>query len=134
MNDRLTIVSTDSLTPEQMKQARLPVAAQQRPFPAARACAAARPRGRSGRHPWGGPSRGQDNPAMLPLTLLRPLTVDPATHPRGQPHLSAASGLVCAQGRVHVVADDELHLGVFDDAHSPGRLLRLFDGALPAPK
>jgi hypothetical protein len=69
---------------------------------------------------------------MLPLTPLRPLTVDPASHPRGQPHLSAASGLVCAHGRVHVVADDELHLGVFDDATAPGRLVRLFDGALPA--
>lgn len=69
---------------------------------------------------------------MLPLTAVRPLTVDPASHPRGQPHLSAASGLVCAHGRVHVVADDELHLGVFDDVASPGRLVRLLEGALPS--
>lgn len=70
--------------------------------------------------------------AMLPLTALRPLTVDPESHPRGQPHLSAASGLVCAHGRVHVVADDELHLGVFEDVPTPGRLVRLFEGASPA--
>jgi hypothetical protein len=71
---------------------------------------------------------------MIPLAPLRTLTVDPASHPRAQPHLSAASGLVCAHGRVHVVADDELHLGVFDDAAAPGRLVRLFDGDLPAGK
>jgi hypothetical protein len=71
---------------------------------------------------------------MLALTPLRALTVDPASHPRAQPHLSAASGLVCAHGRVHVVADDELHLGVFDDASAPGRLVRLFDGSLPSDK
>jgi hypothetical protein len=71
---------------------------------------------------------------MLSPSPLRPLTIDPAFHPRAQPHLSAASGLVCAHGRVHVVADDELHLGVFDDAAAPGRLIRLFDGALPADK
>ena len=69
---------------------------------------------------------------MLSPSPLRPLTVDPASHPRAQPHLSAASGLVCVHGRVHVVADDELHLGVFDDARAPGRLVRLFDGELPA--
>jgi hypothetical protein len=71
---------------------------------------------------------------MIPLAPLRTLTVDAASHPRAQPHLSAASGLVCAHGRVHVVADDELHLGVFDDAAAPGRLVRLFDGDLPAGK
>jgi hypothetical protein len=69
-------------------------------------------------------------PLVAPVPL-RTLTVDPAAHPRGAPHLSAASGLVCAHGRVHVVADDELHLGVFDDATAPGLLVRLFDGALP---
>jgi len=73
-------------------------------------------------------------PPMIPLEPLRALTIDPRRHPRGQPHFSAASGLVCAHGRVYVVGDDELHLGVFEDAHSPGRLLRLFDGALPAGK
>lgn len=71
---------------------------------------------------------------MIRLTPLRALTLASGEHPRNQAHLSAASGLVCAFGRVHVVADDELHLGVFDDAVAPGRLLRLFDGRLPSGK
>lgn len=70
----------------------------------------------------------------LHLQPLRALTVDPAAHPRGQPHLSSASGLVCAAGRVCVIADDEQHLGVFDDVQAPGRLVRLLDGALPSGK
>lgn len=63
--------------------------------------------------------------------LLRELNIDPAVHPRGQPHLSAASGLVCAFGRIYVVADDELHLGVFHDLHAPGTLCRIVAGKLP---
>ncbi|NRF68175.1 hypothetical protein HLB44_14370 [Aquincola sp. S2] len=70
--------------------------------------------------------------AALKPQLLRALTLDAATHPRAQPHVSAASGLVCHAGRVFVVADDEHHLAVFDDASAPGRLLPLFEGALPA--
>ena len=70
----------------------------------------------------------------LTLRPLRDLTVDPAAHPRGQPHLSSASGLVCAHGRVYVIADDEQHLGVFDDPRSPGRLVRLLEGELPVGK
>ncbi len=69
-------------------------------------------------------------PALRPR-LLRELEVDATVHPRGQPHLSAASGLVCAFGRVYVVADDELHLGVFHDHHSPGALHRIAAGRLP---
>jgi hypothetical protein len=50
-------------------------------------------------------------------------------------HLSAASGLVCLNSFNYVVADDELHLGVFRTSTSqPGHLLRLFDGALPDSK
>ena len=60
---------------------------------------------------------------------LRTLTV--RAHPRGQPHLSAASGLVCAHGRVYVMADDEHHLAVFGDLRSPGRLHRVLSGDLP---
>lgn len=69
---------------------------------------------------------------MLKPTLLRTLQVDPAVHPRGQPHLSAASGLVQVQGRCYVVADDEHHLGYFKlhDA-SPVKLKRLFNDNLP---
>ena len=75
-------------------------------------------------------------PAGAPLSwrLLRRLTVDPGAHPRGQPHLSAASGLVCELGRVYVIADDEHHLAVFTDARAPGVLHRLVAGDLPAPK
>ena len=72
---------------------------------------------------------------MSPPTLLRALTLDPADHPLGHAHLGAASGLVRVAEQLYVVADDELHLGLFalDDQH-PGRLLRLFDGDLPAGK
>lgn len=50
----------------------------------------------------------------MPLTTthLHDLLLDPATHPRGQPHLSAASGLVRAGEWLYVVADDEHHLGL----------------------
>ena len=63
---------------------------------------------------------------------LRTLSLDPATHPRGRAFLSAASGLVRVRDRFFVVADDELHLGVFDAVGSaPLRLVRLFAGDLP---
>ncbi|WP_225592169.1 DUF6929 family protein [Pseudomonas sp. PDM15] len=67
--------------------------------------------------------------------LLRALVLDPAAHPLGQAHLSAASALVRVGERLYVVADDELHLGLFSLAdEDPGRLVRLFEGELPAPK
>lgn len=62
---------------------------------------------------------------------LRTLSLDPATHPRGRSFLSAASGLVRVRDRFFVIADDELHLGVFDAGSAPLRLVRLFDGDLP---
>lgn len=51
----------------------------------------------------------------------------------GRPQfLSAASGLVCAEKNFYVVADDELHLGIFPiDLNQPGHAFRLFDGELP---
>jgi hypothetical protein len=67
----------------------------------------------------------------LRATTLRTLDVDPNAHPRAQPHLSAASGLVCAHGRAYVVADDEHHLAVYSDLHRPGSLHRIADGDLP---
>jgi hypothetical protein len=73
-------------------------------------------------------------PTPLAATLLRRLSLKPRRHPRGQPHLSAASGLVCAHQRAYVIADDEHHLAVFRDHHSPGELHRLLDGDLPRPK
>jgi hypothetical protein len=69
---------------------------------------------------------------MLKPTLLRTLQVDPKVHPRGQPHLSAASGLVHVQGRCYVVADDEHHLGYFKlQDNNPVKLKRLFSDDLP---
>lgn len=72
--------------------------------------------------------------------FLQTLQVDPREHPRGQPHLSAASGLVRVGQRLYVVADDELHLGLFEDIAATGakptkgRLLRLLEGELPQDK
>ena len=75
---------------------------------------------------------------MLIPRLVRHLTLDPAQHPRDLLHLSAASGLVRLHDRFYVVADDELHLGVFSANgrfDQPVGLIRVFEGALPdAPK
>ena len=76
------------------------------------------------------------NPTLQP-TRLGALFIDPAQHPQGRAHLSAASGLVRSGKSLFVVADDELHLGVFDDLlaagtqPAPGNLLRLLEGDLP---
>jgi len=67
----------------------------------------------------------------LRATTLRTLGVDPRAHPRGQPHLSAASGLVCSHGHAYVVADDENHLAVYGDRRRPGTLHRIAAGELP---
>ncbi len=71
---------------------------------------------------------------MLVAHHLRLLTVDPQAHPRGERHVSAASGLVCAGGRAYVVCDDEHHLAVFRDDETPGELHRVLAGELPRPK
>jgi len=72
---------------------------------------------------------------MIALTEIRVLNLVGAGDPALPRHLSAASGLVCCGAFIYVVADDELHLGVFNAAdRAPGRLIRLFDGALPADK
>lgn len=69
---------------------------------------------------------------MIALTLLRELDLATPTAPGRPLHLSAASGLVCAGSFAYVIADDELHLGVFRlDTGEPGQTLRLFSGALP---
>ena len=70
--------------------------------------------------------------ANLALTRLRGLDLAAAPGPRRPAHLSAASGLVRAGTHLYVVADDELHLGIFRAADAgPGRLLTLFAGTLP---
>lgn len=72
---------------------------------------------------------------MNPLDHLCDLLLQPGSHPQGQAHLSAASALVRTGGYLYVVADDELHLGVFDEKGlQPGRLLQLFAGELPLTK
>jgi len=71
---------------------------------------------------------------MLAVHRVRDLHIDPIVHPRGRTYLSAASGLVRVGDQLYVVADDEHYLAVFDatSPEAPGRLLRLFDGGLPA--
>jgi hypothetical protein len=71
----------------------------------------------------------------IALTKRRDLTLNAASSPGRVPHLSAASGLVRAGGFLYVIADDELHLGVFGArGKTPGRMLRLFKGDLPDSK
>ena len=80
---------------------------------------------------------------MLIPEHLGYLLVDPRLHPRGQPHISSASGLAQVQNWLYVAADDELHLGAFDAPDSVGapakalrmgELVRLFEGELPSGK
>lgn len=69
---------------------------------------------------------------MLNTVKRRTLHLTRASAPARLPHLSAASGLVALNDTLYVVADDELHLGVFSAvADAPGELLRLFEGNLP---
>lgn len=69
---------------------------------------------------------------MLHLTKLRELTLRTPAQPGRPAHLSAASGLVRAGEWLYVIADDELHLGLFPvGGQEPGELVRLFGGALP---
>jgi hypothetical protein len=76
---------------------------------------------------------------MLTPRFMRNLSIDPQRHPRGQAHLSSASGLAQAHGLFYTVADDEHHLACFDlsggsDGAAPIALLRLFEGELPSRK
>ena len=69
---------------------------------------------------------------MLTVHHLRDLTLNRPSHPDRPAHVSAASGLVCVGDTAYVVADDELHLGVFSlEGSESGRLLPLFPGELP---
>lgn len=72
---------------------------------------------------------------MIRARKLRTLTLK-APSARGRPlFLSAASSLVVVKSRLYVVADDELHLGVFPArGRAPGHLIRLLKGRLPAGK
>lgn len=69
---------------------------------------------------------------MLRLTKLRELTLQAGSAPQRPAFISAASGLVRVGDYLYVVADDELHLGVFPThGDAQGELLRLFPGELP---
>ena len=70
---------------------------------------------------------------MIHATLIRQLTLSPSPESQGAVrYLSAASGMVVAGDCIYVVADDELHLAVFDiDGRGEGKLIRLFTGDLP---
>jgi hypothetical protein len=69
---------------------------------------------------------------VLTTRRLRRLNLQSKTGPA---FLSAASGLVRAGAYIYVIADDELDLGVFPaSGAAPGRLHRLFKGALPVKK
>jgi hypothetical protein len=70
---------------------------------------------------------------MLEPKLLRRLAVDPGSHPRGQPHLSSASGLVVVGDCAYVIADDENHIARLStwDLTAPVPLTRFAAAALP---
>jgi hypothetical protein len=72
---------------------------------------------------------------MIALTKIRELNISAAADSTRPLFLSAASGLVCLNSIMYVIADDELHLGVFSTGDcEPGHLIRLFDGVLPESK
>lgn len=79
-------------------------------------------------------TKAQQKSVEIEPTLLRELTVNPSFHPRAQPHISAASGLVCAYGRAYVISDDEHHLATFRDTDRPGELHRIVPNNLPKQK
>jgi len=71
---------------------------------------------------------------LISLTKIRELDLSAPTSTGRTPHVSAASGLVRAGRFLYVVADDELHLGVFHTTEATaGHLIRLFPGELPGP-
>ena len=71
---------------------------------------------------------------LISLTKVRELDLLAPTSTGRAPHLSAASGLVRAGRFLYVVADDELHLGVFHATDTKaGHMIRLFPGELPEP-
>ena len=66
--------------------------------------------------------------------LLRTLQVEPQRHPRGQRHVSSASGLVMAGRFACLVADDENHLLLLERDRidsAPLHFMRLAEGELP---
>ncbi|ALN63919.1 hypothetical protein GLA29479_3057 [Lysobacter antibioticus] len=71
---------------------------------------------------------------MIFSTLVRSLEIDPASHPRGQPHISSASGLAIVGDWFYIVADDENHLIALRSADVEAgslRMLPLLEARLP---
>ena len=71
---------------------------------------------------------------MITSTLVRRLDIDAASHPRGQPHISSASGLVIVADWFYIVADDENHLIALRSADAESgilRMLQLLEARLP---
>lgn len=62
---------------------------------------------------------------MIASTLVRSLEIDAASHPRGQPHISSASGLAIAGDWFYIVADDENHLIALPSADVESGALRM---------
>lgn len=74
---------------------------------------------------------------MITSTLVRRLDIDAASHPRGQPHISSASGLVIIADWFYIVADDENHLIALPSTHVESgmfRMLPLLEARLPDKK
>lgn len=69
---------------------------------------------------------------MIQLTELKNLQLMHPAQPDRPSHLSAASGLVQVGQWLYVMADDELHLGMFLlEGDNPGELYPCFPGNLP---
>lgn len=62
---------------------------------------------------------------MITSTLVRRLDIDAASHPRGQPHISSASGLVIVADWFYIVADDENHLIALRSTDMESGMLRM---------
>lgn len=67
---------------------------------------------------------------MVATAFIRELTLASSPNADNSRHISAASGMVVVGEFLYVIADDELHLGVFDQSGA-GALARLFPGQLP---
>ncbi len=69
---------------------------------------------------------------MVATRFIRELSLASPPNADNARHISAASGMVVIGEFLYVIADDELHLGVFDiSGVEPGALVRLFPGELP---
>lgn len=69
---------------------------------------------------------------MIPMDVIRDLTVKEAVGPNEDRHIAAASSLVRLQHTLHVVADDLLKLAVFPaEGRERGYTIDIFDGELP---